>query len=327
MSGLAPSAAAPGAGLPPAGPASAKREARARKVRRILWGILWANLLVVAVKVVVGVRAGSLAVLGDAAHSGVDALNNVVGLAAVRVAREPPDEEHPYGHGKFETLAALAVVSFLSITVFEIASGAIGRLVGGGAPPRVDSFTFLLLLGTMAVNVVVALSEARWGRSLGSQFLSADARHTAADVLVTISVIGGLALVTLGWEAADAWLALVVAVLIARSGWEILRGTVPVLVDSRAVESASIRGVVRDVPGVLEVAAIRSRGNLGGEAYAELTVVVDGSISVGAGHGIADEVERRLGAEGFAGVVVHVEPPKPSAEAGEVRPRPPPEVG
>lgn len=305
-----------------------REDARQRTVRRVLWGVLAANLFVVAVKVFVGVRAGSLAVLGDAAHSGVDALNNVVGLAAVRVAHEPPDEEHPYGHGKFETLAALAVVSFLSITVFEIASGAVERLLGGGTPPAVDRLTFLLLIGTMAVNVLVAISESRWGRRLGSQFLSADARHTSADVLVTISVIGGLALVQLGWEAADAWLALLVAVLIARSGWEILRSTIPVLVDSRAVEAGRIRRFVRDVPGVLGVTDVRSRGNLGGgEAWAELTVVVDGAMSVEAGHGIADEVERRLGAEGFAGVVVHVEPPQPPADDEPVSPRPSPAAG
>lgn len=302
-------------------------DARGRKVRRILWGVLWANLFVVAVKVVVGVRAGSLAVLGDAAHSGVDALNNVVGLAAVRVAHAPPDEEHPYGHAKFETLAALAVVSFLSITVFEISSGAIGRLLEGGVKPSVDRSTFLLLVGTMAVNVLVAVSEARWGRRLESQFLSADARHTSADVLVTISVIGGLALVTLGWESADAWLALVVAVLIARSGWQILRGTVPVLVDSRAVEAGRIRRFIRGVPGVLEVTDVRSRGHLGGEARAELTVIVDGAISVETGHGIADDVERRLRAEGFAGVVVHVEPPEHPAGGAGVSPGPSPEDG
>lgn len=314
-------------GAPPAFADPRKHEGRQRAVRRVLWGVLWANLFVVAVKLLVGIRAGSLAVLGDAAHSGVDALNNVVGLAAVRVAHEPPDEEHPYGHGKFETLAALAVVSFLSITVFEIGSGAVRRLLGSGIAPEVDRMTFLLLVGTMVVNVLVAVSEARWGRRLGSQFLSADARHTSADVLVTISVIGGLGLVALGWEAADAWLALVVAVLIARSGWEILRGTVPVLVDSRAVEAERVRRFIREVPGVLDVTDVRSRGALGGDAYAELTVVVDGGLSVEDGHGIADEAERRLAAEGFAGVVVHVEPPEKRTGDGSVSSRPPPGDG
>jgi cation diffusion facilitator family transporter len=282
---------------------------RLDRVRRILWLVLAANLLIVAVKLFVGLRAGSLAVLGDAAHSGVDAMNNVVGLLAVNVAAEPPDEEHPYGHGKYETLAALAVVSFLSIAGFELVSGAIARLFGSTPAPQVDALTFALLGGTMIVNTLVATGEARAAGRLRSPLLSADARHTASDVLVTLSVIGGLGLVALGWDDADAWLAIVVAALIAKSGWEILRGTIPVLVDSRAIEASRIRNFIGPVPGVLEVTDVRSRGSLDAEAFTELTVIVEGGITVERGHEIADSVERKLLAEGFTGVVVHVEPP------------------
>ncbi len=284
-------------------------DGRLSRVRRVLWLVLFANLLVVAVKLLIGVRAGSLAVLGDAAHSGVDALNNVVGLLAVKVAAEPPDEEHPYGHGKYETLAALAVVSFLSIAGFELVSSALGRLVGSATPPRVDALTFVLLGGTMIVNTLVALGEARAARRLRSPVLSADARHTAADVLVTLSVIGGLGLVALGWDDADAWLAIVVAALIAKSGWVILRGTIPVLVDSRAIEASRIRKFIGPVPGVLDVTDVKSRGTLTAEAFAELTIIVEGEITVEQGHEIADTVEQKLLDEGFTGVAVHVEPP------------------
>ncbi len=277
-------------------------------VRRVLWLVLFANLLVVAVKLVIGLRAGSLAVLGDAAHSGVDALNNVVGLFAVNVAAAPPDEEHPYGHGKYETLAALAVVSFLSIAGFELVSGSVGRLFGSASPPHVDSLTFVLLGGTMIVNTIVAVGESRAARRLQSPILSADARHTAADVLVTLSVICGLGLVALGWDDADAWLAIVVAALIAKSGWEILRRTIPVLVDSRAIESSRIRNFIGPVPGVLSVTDVKSRGTLEAEAFTELTVIVEGNITVAQGHEVADAVERKLLDAGFTGVVVHVEP-------------------
>ena len=294
------------------------------RVRRILWLVLAANLFVVLVKLFVGLRAGSLAVLGDAAHSGVDALNNVVGLFAVNAAAEPPDEEHPYGHGKYETLAALAVVSFLSIAVFELVSGAVGRLFGSASPPHVDSLTFVLLGGTMLVNILVAAAEAQAGGRLRSPILSADARHTASDVLVTISVIGGLGLVALGWDDADAWLAIVVAALIARSGWVILRGTIPVLVDSRAIEASRIRSFIGPVPGVLKVTDVKSRGSLDAEAFTELTVIVEGGITVEQGHEIADAVERKLLAEGFTGAVVHVEPPSGGIDSPEFSSAAPP---
>ncbi|MEJ2483930.1 MAG: cation diffusion facilitator family transporter, partial [Gemmatimonadota bacterium] len=212
--------------------------------------------------------------------------------------------------------AALAVVSFLSIAGFELVSGAIGRLFGSASPLELDPLTFLLLGGTMIVNTLVAVSEARAARTLRSPVLSADARHTAADVLVTLSVICGLGLVALGWEDADAWLAIVVAVLIAKSGWEILRGTIPVLVDSRAIEAARIRRYIGPVNGVLDVTEVRSRGDLRAEAFTELTVIVDGEISVMQGHDIADEVERKLIDAGFTGAVVHVEPPPDATQSG-----------
>ncbi|MFQ5745685.1 MAG: cation diffusion facilitator family transporter [Gemmatimonadota bacterium] len=277
-------------------------------VKRVLWWVLAANLAVVLAKVLVGLRAGSIAVLGDAAHSGVDALNNLVGLFAVRVAARPPDEEHPYGHAKFETLGAIAVVSFLSVTCYELVSNSVRRIVLGGVPPAVDALTLGVLGGAMVVNLSVATLEARSGARLGSVLLSADARHTAADVLVTISVLGGLGLVKLGWGSADAWLAIFVALLIARSGVEILRTTIPVLVDSRAVDAARIRAVALDTEGVRGAKAVRSRGRPG-EAFAELTIEVDPDINVGEAHRIADRVERRLQREaGLSDVIAHVEP-------------------
>src|SRR3954466_14847188 len=105
---------------------------RSRAVRRVLAGLLVANIAVVVAKAAIGLLAGSLAVIGDAVHSSVDAVYNVLGLVVVRVAARAPDEEHPYGHGKFETLGALSIVVFLSITGFELVRSAIGRLIVGG---------------------------------------------------------------------------------------------------------------------------------------------------------------------------------------------------
>lgn len=284
-------------------------------VVRVLWWVLVANLLVVGAKLVVGLRSGSIAVLGDSAHSGVDALNNIVALVAVRVAAAPPDDDHPYGHGKFETVGALAIVSFLSITCFELIQSGVGRLVTQAPPPDLEPATFVVLVGTMAVNVLVAWVEGRLGRRHQSEMLLADARHTSADVLVTGSVLGGLGLVGLGWEQGDAWLALAVAVVIAYSGFEILRETVPVLVDERAFDPDRIRSLVTDDPGVVDASEIRSRGRPG-EAFAELTIHVDPGAGVREAHRIADRVEKLLEEEGgFYGVTVHVEPGEEEGDA------------
>src|SRR3989441_10514697 len=105
---------------------------RSRAVRRVLGGLLVANIAVVVAKAAIGMLAGSLAVIGDAVHSSVDAVYNVLGLIVVRVAARAPDEDHPYGHGKLETLGALAIAGFPSITCFELVRNAIGQLIAGG---------------------------------------------------------------------------------------------------------------------------------------------------------------------------------------------------
>src|SRR2546427_739430 len=100
-------------------------------VRRVLFGLLAANLVVVGAKLAVAIASKSLAVFGSALDSSVDALNNVLALIVVRVAAKAPDEDHPYGHGKFETLGALAIVGFLSVTCFELVRGAVNDLARG----------------------------------------------------------------------------------------------------------------------------------------------------------------------------------------------------
>ena len=283
-------------------------EGRHRRVRRILFWILWANLLLVVVKIAVGWTIGSLSVLGDAAHSGTDALNNVVALTALYFAAAPPDDKHPYGHGKFETLGAFIIAGFLSVTCFELLRTAVTRLLEGAPPPRPDLAAVLVLAATMLINIAIAFYERRRGRELRSELLTADARHTQADVLVTFSVLVGLGLVSLGWEQADSWLAVLVAILVAHSGLQILKRTVPVLVDQRAVDPDRVFNVASSVEGVENVTEIRSRGRPG-EAFAELTVRVNPATSVRRAHVIADEVERRVAAElRLTNVVVHVEP-------------------
>jgi len=285
-------------------------------IRRVLSAVLIANLLVAGVKLFIGWRAGSLAVLGDAAHSGFDSLNNVIALLAIRFAAAPADDEHPYGHAKFETLGALAVVSFLSITAFELVTGATSRLLVGGSPLVLDTLTFALLAGTLVVNLGVAGVEAWFARRLNSEILAADAYHTATDVWITLAVLGGLGLVAAGWEDADAWLSIAVAGLICVSGYQVLRTTVPVLVDRRAVDAGRIVSFISEMEGVRKVHDVRSRGRLGSHAHAELTVVVDDGLTVAEGHTIADEVERKLIVDGgFVTVVVHVEPS--NAPAGQ----------
>jgi len=277
-------------------------------VRRVLIGILAANILVVIVKFMVGLDTNSLAVFGDALQSSVDAVNNLFGLAVVRLASKGPDEDHPYGHAKFETLGALLIALLLALSIFELVRGAVARLLMGAPPLNVSSLALALLIFTLAVNIGVVWFETRAARRLQSDLLLADALHTRTDVFITLGVLTGLALARAGLAWADPVLALIVAALVGRAGYLILRRSIPSLVDERAFDRATIQREAEGVNGVVSAYAIRSR-RAGDRRFAELTIAVDGDSNVASAHRIADQVEDRLRDNlELDEVTVHVEP-------------------
>jgi cation diffusion facilitator family transporter len=286
----------------------AAREQRNRQIRRVLLLTLIYNVVVVVAKVIAGFAANSLSVLADAAHSSVDAWNNVMALALSSLAAKAPDAEHPYGHAKFETLGALAIVAFLSVTVYELAGSAVGRLLGGGELPRATPLVAGVMLGSAIISFFVARYEEKNGHMFHSEILLADAAHTKSDVFASLAVLVGIGLVGLGYPKADAVFTLLVAIVIARAGWRILKQTIPILVDQRAVEEDTIRDITLAMPGVRDCFGVRSRGRAG-EVFAELTITVDPNLNVEAAHLIADSVEHRVAeAVGAREVMVHVEP-------------------
>jgi len=267
------------------------------------------NLVVVAIKVIVGVRTGALSVLGAALESSLDLLNNIVGMILVTVAARGPDETHPYGHAKFETVGALAIVTFLSISCFELLREAVTQFRQAHTPVSPSLIEVGLVGLTLVINALVVVYERRRGRELSSSFLVADAAHTHSDVYVTLLAIASLGLTRIGLGAFDPLLAVVVAVIIAWNGYQILRETVPILVDERGLDSADVRRLLEHIPRVADVRSVRSRAGASGVVFAEVTIGVAGSASVAEAHAIADEVERRISeALGASEVVVHIEP-------------------
>jgi len=278
----------------------------ARRVRRVLVVALGLNVALALAKLAVGLRADSLSVIGDALHSGVDAVANVAAILVLRFAEAPADEDHPYGHAKYETLAAFVLSGLLVLTAFELGRAAVERLLTPVAPV-VSPLLVGVMVATLAVNVFVATMETRAGRREGSQILLADAAQSRGDAYVTLAVLGGLALSEMGFAHADALLALAVAFFIAAAAYKVFRDALPVLTDRIAHDPQTIARVVRGVPGVVNVHDIRSRGGPR-DAFVQMHLVVDRSDVAGA-HAIADEVERRVSQElGVKEVFVHVEP-------------------
>lgn len=282
---------------------------RFKAVRRTLLVVLALNLIVTVAKLVVGARTHTLTVLGAALESGLDVLNNLVGIMLIAVASRAPDENHPYGHDKFETVGALGIVVFLSISCFELIRQGIAALMTSRVPHPATPRDMGIVSATLAVNAFVVWYERKRGRELGSSFLLADAAHTGSDILVTLLALASLAISRIERPWIDAALAITVALIIAWSGFEVLRQSIPVLVDERAIDASKLRDVVLGVSDIRDVRNIRSRSTPSGQLFAEVTIAVAGATPVDAAHRLADAVEAAIEREfGTSQVTVHVEP-------------------
>ncbi|PHJ66937.1 cation transporter [Nostoc linckia z18] len=279
------------------------------EVRKVLIITLILNLFVMGLKAIVGSWTGSLSLLADALHSVTDSANNVLGLIASKFSSPQPDREHPYGHSKFEAVGALGIAAFLGIACFEILQGAIERILKGGELVKISLPELWLLLIVLGINIFVAFYERGVGRRVGSPILIADATHTMSDIWVTISVIGGLIGVWLGYQWMDVVLAFPVALLVFWSGWSVLKENLPWLVDQMAIAPEVIHAIATSVPGVINCHDIASRGVVGRQVFIEMHLIVEAP-DVQTAHQITEQVESLL-EERFRPVriLIHVEPP------------------
>ena len=201
-----------------------------------------------AAKFAVGIAIGSLALISEALHSSVDVIATVITWLVVRVSDQPADEEHHYGHGKFESLSALFVIALLYVLAGGILVESWSRLREGAAPPTLSAIPFVVLVIDIAVNFWRARALHRTARATRSQALAADALHFASDVLGSIAVIIGLVLTGLGYPWGDSAAAIAVAVMISILGLRLGRSTIETLLD-RAPEGAVGKGHRRDPRG------------------------------------------------------------------------------
>jgi cation diffusion facilitator family transporter len=278
--------------------------------RRTALFSLGAALALVAVKLLVGFLTGSLGILAEAVHSGVDAGAALLTLYAVGVADRPPDHEHPYGHGKAQNLSALGEAAILILAAAWIAIAAIIRLGGGGGEVEATWYAIAMLCGVLVVDAARATTSWRVGRSEGSAALGANAVHFATDFAGTLAVMAGLALTALGHPRADAIAALFVAVLVVLGAVRLAGSNVNALMDSApAGAEANLRAVIASLPGVTEVRSLRVRSS-GGKYFADVVIGVDRLAGLERSHAVMDEVERvvehELGRP--AEVSVHAEP-------------------
>jgi cation diffusion facilitator family transporter len=278
-------------------------------VSRVLVRVMVLNFAVAAAKILLGAATGAVSVLTDGFHSLTDGGSNLVALVALRVARRPPDTDHPYGHRKFETMASVGILVFLLLVVVQVLWAAFDRL---RAPvlPHVDAVTFAVMGATFLVNIAVVSYERRAGRRLSSEVLIADSHHTQSDLFTSLTVIAALIGVTLGFPWLDPFAALIVAGFIGYACWEIFLETTRILADQIVIAEEEIRAVVREVPEVLGCHHIRSRG-AADHVFLDLHVWLDPSMRLDEAHRISHVVKDRIMTR-FPQVkdaIIHIEPP------------------
>lgn len=286
-----------------------RADTRYASVRSVLVRILFLNVAVALAKIIFGQLSGSISILSDGFHSLTDGASNVVALVGLRLAEKPPDANHPYGHRKFETLAAGGIALFLLLVVVEVAQAAFFRFRSGGAP-SVTAASFAIMFATLAINIAVVRAERKAAHRLSSELLLADARHTQSDVLTSIAVIGALAGSAYGVPILDPLAALVVIGFIGYAGFEIARDAAKILSDQIVISEEDVRAVVHSVPRVLGCHHIRSRGSAD-HVFLDLHVWLDGSTPLIEAHSLSHDVKDALMARypQIADAIIHIEPP------------------
>jgi cation diffusion facilitator family transporter len=286
---------------------------RVAAVRRVLLVTLGLNVAVACAKIAYGHAAHVLSIRADGFHSLTDSSNNLIGLVGVWLASRPADHDHPYGHAKFEVIAAgLIGLSLLGMAV-DVVYSSFERLTGGSVPPpTIDTGAFVVLLVTLAVNVGVARWEKMRGKALGSPLLLSDAAHTRSDVFVTLGVLATVLLVRFGLELADVVAAIGVAGFIAWAGISVLRQNLGYLSDSATLEPSLVERVACGVPGVASAHKVRTRG-MPGNVYVDLHIQVAPMLTVVEGHRVTHWVIDAIKAEfsDVRDVLVHTEPARP----------------
>ena len=285
------------------------QESRYAAVRSVLTQILFLNLAVALAKIVFGQISGSISILSDGFHSLTDGASNIVALVGLRLAQKPPDANHPYGHRKFETIAAGAIALFLLLVVVEVAQAALARF-RSEIGPEVSLASFVIMLTTLAINIAVVRSERKAAVRLSSELLFADARHTQSDVLTSLSVIAALIGSAAGYPMLDPLAALVIVGFIGHAGFEIARDAAKILSDQIVISEEDVRQVVASVPEVLGCHRIRSRGSAD-HVFLDLHIWLDGATPLNDAHAVSHTVKDRLMERypQIADAVIHIEPP------------------
>lgn len=285
------------------------------KTRSALLSV-FSNAFLTLLKLLVGFSSGSISVISEAVHSGVDLLASVVAYLSVRVADQPPDKEHPYGHGKVEHLSGVVEGLLIFLAALLVLWEAVKRLVEG-----VVSFQPIYGIVVMAFSAVLNLGISEWlylvAEETESDALEADAGHLRADVYTSAGVLLGLVVIHLtNWRFLDPLLAFFISLLVLRLAWTTTTGSLGHLLDTGLPQEEidTIAQLAQSQPGVMSFHKLRTR-RAGSYRYIDLHIQVRKDITVEEGHQIAHALQARIHQIlPRAHIIIHIEPFEGSAD-------------
>ena len=278
-----------------------------------------AAFLLTSFKLVIGLMTGSLGLLSEALHSGLDLFAAVITWFSVRISDKPPDKEHPYGHGKIENFSALVETFLLLITCAWIVYEAVKRLSSGDTHIEVNVFSYIVVVTSIVIDITRSRALYKVARKYNSQALEADALHFSTDIWSSAVVLLGLILAHFGWFFADSVAALAVALIVLGVSYRLGKRAVDVLLDrSPASVVASVESVLSQAQGILRYHDLKVR-SAGAENFIEVTIHVEAGLSLELAHEISHRIENQITtALPRSFVHVHIEPDKHHSENPEM---------
>lgn len=280
-----------------------------KKVKKVLWIILFANLLVAFLKIIAGLLMNSNSMTADGFHSLTDGSSNIVGLIGIYFAYKPVDNEHPYGHKKYEMIAGIFISIMLLVVGIKVIIEGINRIITPVKPDVTLPF-ILILIVTIIINVMVSTYEYKKGHKLNSQILISDSIHTRSDILVSIGVLITLLCLKLGLPSIiDSVTSFIIAGFIFHSSYEIFKDNSSILIDTAIVDTEQIRELAKSFEPIKDIHNIRSRGTKN-DIYIDMHVMTEANLSVEESHKLVHQLEIKIRNEinENAQVIVHLEP-------------------
>ena len=280
-----------------------------KKVKFVLWIILFANLGVAFTKIVVGYLINSTSLSTDGIHSISDGMSNVVGLIGIAIAYKPVDKNHPYGHKKCEIVASLFIGGMLLFLGVKTLFNGFNRFTNP-QDINITLISLISLLLTICINIFVTVYERRKGEEYNSYILISDSIHTRSDICISVGVLISLIGIKMGLpQIIDPIISIVISLFILGASYEIFKEAIGVLSDKAVIEEAEIRKILNSFDEVKDIHKIRSRGCFN-EMHVDMHIMIDSNTTTEDAHALCHNIERELKNKinNNCQVIIHVEP-------------------